>query len=146
MAEHEQDEALIKDVIKVVESGWNSGNGEAFAAPFAEHADYVPPNGQRDQGRDRIAAGHQHIFSTIYKGSRITYDIESIRFIRTDVALAHAKHHLQFEHNGSPREAWSRSLWILAKDEGRWQVEAFHNTMIVSPQEYMSRLDAGGHS
>src|SRR4029453_3398732 len=35
--------------------GWNIGSGEAFAAPFAEEADFVAFDGERFRGREEIA-------------------------------------------------------------------------------------------
>lgn len=40
------DEKTIRNLIQDVENGWNNGDGDAFAAPFAEDADYVVVNGR----------------------------------------------------------------------------------------------------
>jgi uncharacterized protein (TIGR02246 family) len=56
-------------VLKQLEDAWNSANGDAFGAPFAEDADFVTIRGEHYTGRVAIAKGHQAIFDSIYKGS-----------------------------------------------------------------------------
>lgn len=126
----EQAEVAIRDVVKRVEAGWNAGDGEAFAAPFAEDADYVIVNGMHERGRATIAQGHKYIFSTIYKGSNNTYTVEDVRFLRPDVAVAHVHHVLKFNAGETTQEVQARSTWVLTKNDGEWRIDAFQNTPI----------------
>jgi uncharacterized protein (TIGR02246 family) len=126
----EQNEAAIRDVVKRVEAGWNAGDGEAFAAPFAEDADYVIVNGRHERGRATIAEGHKYIFSTIYKGSNNTFTVEDVRLLRPDVAVAHVHHVLKFYAGETAQEAQARSTWVLTKTDGEWRIDAFQNTPI----------------
>src|SRR5688572_2268197 len=84
-----EDRSAIHAIVSTLERGWNSGSGIEFAAPFAENSDYVVINGMHLKGRRDNAAGHQRIFDTIYKDSRLTIKIENIRMLRPDVAIAH---------------------------------------------------------
>jgi uncharacterized protein (TIGR02246 family) len=125
-----EDEQAIRDIAQRLEEGWNSGNGQAFAAPFAEDSDYVIVDGRHIKGRLANAQGHQFIFDTIYRGSTNTMRIESVRFIRPDVAIAHVRHHLKFSRDGQPAESHTRSTWVLTRDKGQWSIAAFQNTPI----------------
>ena len=87
----EPDEAAIRANITRCQDGWNAGDGEAFGAPFAEDADYIIVNGMHVSGRAAIAARHQQIFDTVYRGSHNTFTVEDIRFVRPDVAIARAR-------------------------------------------------------
>ena len=129
--ENEQDRQAIVSIVQSVEDGWNRGDGAGFAAPFAEEADYVVVNGMHAKGRKEIGEGHQRIFDTFYKGSRNELRVESVRFIRPDLAVAHVHAHLRVPHEGGEREAQGRSTWVLLKEEGEWKVEAFQNTPIL---------------
>ena len=124
------DEQAIRDIAQRLEEGWNSGNGQAFAAPFAEDSDYVVVDGRHIKGRLANAEGHQFIFDTIYRGSTNSMEVESVRFIRPDVAVAHVRHRLKFSRDGRPAEGHARSTWVLTKDDGRWSIAAFQNTQI----------------
>jgi uncharacterized protein (TIGR02246 family) len=124
------DEQAIREIARRLEEGWNSGDGQAFAAPFAEDSDYVVVDGRHIKGRLANAQGHQFIFDTIYRDSTNTMGVESVRFLRPDVALAHVRHHLKFSRDGQPAEGHARSTWVLTKDKGQWSIAAFQNTPI----------------
>lgn len=129
------DEQAIRDIARRLEEGWNSGNGQAFAAPFAEDSDYVVVDGRHIKGRPANAEGHQFIFDTIYRGSTNSMEVEDVRFIRPDVAIAHVRHHLRFSRDGQPAEGHARSTWVLTKDQGQWAIAAFQNTPIQPPAD-----------
>lgn len=130
--DHAEDEASIRKIVIAVKDGWNAGDGRAFAAPFAEDADYVIVNGMRIKGREIIAAGHQNIFDTIYKNSQIAATIESVRFLRDDVAVAHIEWHLKYRAGNEARESKSMNSMVMTRQGGRWVIAAFHNTPIGS--------------
>ena len=124
--DYTSEEAAVQEIVSRVCEGWNGGSGEAFAAPFAEDADYVVINGIHIKGRPIIAAGHQQLFDTIYKGSQNTATIKSIRFLRDDVALVHVQWHLISQH----REGKAMNTLVLTREAGSWSVAAFHNTPV----------------
>jgi uncharacterized protein (TIGR02246 family) len=126
----QEDEQAIRDIAQRLEAAWNSGNGQEFAAPFAEDSDYVVVDGRHIKGRLANAEGHQFIFDTIYRGSTNTMQVESVRFIRPDVAVAHVRHHLKFSRDGQPAEGHARSTWVLTRNKGVWSIAAFQNTPI----------------
>jgi uncharacterized protein (TIGR02246 family) len=126
------DEAAIRRIVKAVEDGWNAGDGKAFAAPFAEDADYVIVNGRRIKGRNIIDSGHQQIFDTIYKNSHNTATVQSIRFLCDGVAVAHVEWHLKYLVNGGAREGKAMCSMVMTKQGGRWSIAAFHNTSVTS--------------
>lgn len=126
--DHTEAEAAIRATIKAVEAGWNAGSGDAFAAPFADDADYVIVNGQYVKSRAAIAAGHQQIFDTIYRGSHNHATIRNVRWLREDVAVAHVEWRLRFQQDGTPREAAAMNTMILTQDDGVWHIAAFQNT------------------
>lgn len=123
------DAIAIRSIVAAVEAGWNAGSGDQFAAPFAIDADYVVVNGMYLKGRQAIAAGHQHIFETIYRDSRNTGTVERIRFLTDDVALTHVRWHLKLRPNDSGSTA--RCTMVLTRSAGDWTITAFHNTPVV---------------
>src|SRR5688572_10629342 len=122
------DEAKIRALVKQLENGWNAHSSTQFAAPFAPNADYVVVNGMYIKGRKAIDNGHKQIFDTIYKDSVNKSTIQSIRFLRPDVAVVHVKWHLNY-HN-SDHHAMNTQVYV--KNKGKWMIEAFHNTPIPS--------------
>ena len=126
-----QDEAAIRAIVGQMEAAWNAGDGDAFGAPFTEDADYVIVDGMYIQGRPTIAAGHQQIFSTYYRGSAIRGTVEQIRPLRDDIALAHVRWQLRWQAGPETRDDQSRTTLVLARGAGGWQIAAFQNTPIV---------------
>ena len=127
-----QDESAIRKIVASLQDGWNKGDGKAFAAPFAADADYVVVNGMRIKGRDEIAAGHQRIFDTVYKNSHNTGTVQSIRFLRDDVAVVHVEWHLK---RSPTDEGKAMNSMVMTKEKGQWSIVAFHNTQIASAQK-----------
>lgn len=129
-----EDEAAIRAIVTRLQDAWNASDSKAWAAAFAEDADYVIVNGMRIKGRGVIESGHRGIFDTIYKGSRISASSQSVRFIRDDVAIAHVEWHLKFNDGGTPRESKAMNSIIVTKEKGQWSITAFHNTPILPAQ------------
>lgn len=127
-----EDEAAIRKIVTRLEDGWNAGSGKEFAAPFDEDADYVVVNGLRIKGRKEIDAGHQRIFDTVYKDSRLTPTIQTIRFLSDTIALAHIEWRLK---RADSRETRSMNLLVVTKKNGQWGITAFHNTHVESGQK-----------
>jgi uncharacterized protein (TIGR02246 family) len=124
--DYAKEEAAVREIVSQVCEGWNVGSGEAFAAPFAEDADYVIIDGRYIKGRPIIAAGHQQIFDTVYKGSHNTAMIKGIRFLRDDVALVHVQWNLILQQG----ENSSMSTLVLTREGGSWRIAAFQNTHV----------------
>ena len=141
---HTADEHAIADIVARTEAAWNKGDAAAFCAAMAEDVDFINVLGEHHQGRDTVARGHQFIFASIYKDSRVRYTVERVRFLRADVALAiiHATLISRLPPNAiasaerqarideEMHESQARPTMVLAKNDGRWQIVAFHNTTI----------------
>ena len=59
------DAAQIEAAIASLADAWNRHDGHAYAAAFAEDADFVNVLGQRQRGRAEITARHLELFRTI---------------------------------------------------------------------------------
>jgi uncharacterized protein (TIGR02246 family) len=127
-----KDEAAIRQVVRQVQDGWNTHDGKAYAEPFAEDADYVIVNGLRAKGREEIEKGHIELFTGFYKDSRNIAAVQSIRFLRKDVAVVHVEWSLEFQKNGETKKVRAMNTMIMVKENGKWEIVAFQNTPIQS--------------
>jgi uncharacterized protein (TIGR02246 family) len=134
------DELAIRALTKSLAEGWNKGSGAAFAAQFAEDADYVVVNGNYLKGRQQIASGHQQIFDTFYKGTRLWIEIKSVRFLKPDVALMHSVSRVlkPGESETAVRPAALQSF-VITKHGGVWLIDSFHNTPLPEPSSSPSK-------
>jgi uncharacterized protein (TIGR02246 family) len=116
-----------------LEDAWNAWDGAAFAAPFADDADFVNVLGMHARGRDAIAAGHDGIFRGIYAESRVRYTVEAARLLAPGVALARL--HASLTVPAGPMEGThdGRITLVLMHDGGEWRIAAFQNTFIRDP-------------
>jgi uncharacterized protein (TIGR02246 family) len=133
-------------LVAALEDAWNRGDAAAFAAAFTPDAYFVHILGHHGAGRDAIRAGHNAIFTTIYRGSTTRIEVEDVRFPMPDVALLRLKNHLDYGDGGLPRRVVSRPSVVLTRRDGAWQIELMHNTLIFneSQPEAVERL-LGSH-
>lgn len=69
ISETRANEQALSALFQQIIDGWNQGDGQAYAAPFTEDADYVIVDGKHVKGREVIAFGHQYIFNTVLKAA-----------------------------------------------------------------------------
>lgn len=129
-----EDESAIRGLVQKMQDGWNEGDGVAFAAPFAEDADYVVVNGTHIRGRKAVAAGHVQIFNTIYRDSHNELKVEQIRPVRPDVAIVHVHAHLTVRVESVMEETDARFTAVAVKTDGKWEFAAFQNTRLWEPR------------
>lgn len=127
------DRAAIERVVGQLEAAWNAMDGAAFAAPFADDADFVNVRGDHAHGRGAIEAGHAGIFRSIYAGSTNEYVVEDVRLLRPDVALTRVRARLRVPQGPLAGEYDARYSAVLTREPNGWQVASFHNTFIAPP-------------
>jgi uncharacterized protein (TIGR02246 family) len=86
--------------------------------------------GEHFRTREAIAKGHQAIFSTVYKGSVVRYDVTGARAIAPAVLLAHVKTKLTVPTGPLAGEHRSMFSIVLVQDQDNWRITAFQNTLV----------------
>lgn len=110
---HGAEEAATRALYQALMDGWNEGSGASFAAPFAEDTDLIGFDGTHLKGRDEIASFHQTLFDKWLRGTRLTDEVDSVRFLTADAALMHAVGGIVMAGNrsslwnGIPSRRWS---------------------------------------
>lgn len=131
-----QDETTIRALLQQTLDGWNGGSGAAFAAPFAEDADFVAFDGSYFKGRKEIAGFHQVLFDQWLGGTRLVGKVRSVRFLTGEVAVMHTvggtvmagQTDLEPERN-------SIQTMVVTRQDSEWRIAAFQN----SRAHYMGR-------
>ena len=121
---------VARDFYAHIEKAWNAADGAAFGEPFAADASFVDIRGQAHDGATAIAAGHQGIFDTVYRGSTVQYDLDMARNITDSVVLTRANATLAVP--GGPLAGTFHSLLtaVLQQTGEGWVAVAFHNTLV----------------
>jgi uncharacterized protein (TIGR02246 family) len=120
-------EQEIRGLVEAFAEGWNAQDGRACARPFAEDADFINIMGLKARGREIIGRGHEEILATVYLGTKLNWTLESIRFVRPDVAVGDVTLRLQ-KGNGAPFPMPATSAGFVAtKESGQWSIAVFRN-------------------
>lgn len=136
-SQSQADRAAIQAIVQDEQDAWNRGDAHSFAAHFAPDGSFTNIIGMQTYGVEPFFQQHQHIFSTIYKGSHNELKLGKTRFIRPDVAVADVDSTLSHFVSvppgtplGSDGAVHTRLQLVLSKDNGTWQIQAFHNVVL----------------
>ncbi len=123
--------AVATGLLAEMERAWNRADGRAFGAVFAEETDFVNIHGTHIRGDQTVIGdGHQAIFDTIYAGSTVEYRLELAREIAPGCVVALAASTLVCPGGPLYGTNHSRMTLVLAEEDDRWAVTAFHNTLV----------------
>ena len=120
----------IREVMDRFMDAWNQHDAHAFAAVFAEDADFTNWRGTGASGRSKIEDFHAPLFATVFKNSHQSYTDLKIRFIRDDVAAVDVRWEMTgvADPQGNPRPDRQGLLsFVMTKEGGRWQIAVMHN-------------------
>jgi len=127
------DEAAIRRVIADQTAAFN--RHEVDRALFTEDADFVNAQGIWLKRAADIERARKAQFQNALKAAAIKLLDVRVRFVRSDVAIAHATYSGMIGLDGlmmPPHE--ELGLRVLAKTNDRWLVTAFHITTISARQ------------
>ncbi|MFL5894919.1 MAG: SgcJ/EcaC family oxidoreductase [Thermoleophilaceae bacterium] len=130
-------EGAIRALYRQIVDGWNSHNGDAFAAPFADDGEMIGFDGSRVSGRDRIAAELGRIFAD-HETAPYIVKVRGVRALGADAAVLEAA--AGMIPAGSSDIEPSRNAWqtlVAERRGGDWQVVLFQTT----PAQYHGRPD-----
>jgi uncharacterized protein (TIGR02246 family) len=124
---HTQDEQDIRRLVVAFVDGWNAGDGDACAHPFAQDADFTAVTGARARGRDLIARGHTEILSTVFRGTALSATVNEISFLRPDVAAADVTFRIAPMADKPWLPPFSSCGVVATKEGGAWSIALFRN-------------------
>jgi uncharacterized protein (TIGR02246 family) len=124
----------VTRLLEIIATGWNAASGTAFASAFADEADFINIMGLHARGREVIARGHDEILSTIFRGTRMIAVVDSVRFLRPDVAAVEATLSLQ-RADGQPFSLGdsrvpmpsTKASYVATKEGDAWSIAVFRN-------------------
>jgi len=122
-----QDEQAIRGLVAAFVAGWNTADGNACAAPFAENADFTAVTGARARGRDLIARGHSEILSTVFAGTVLSASVNDIVFLRSDVAAADVTFRIAPMAEKPWLPPYSSCGVVATKERDVWSIALFRN-------------------
>jgi uncharacterized protein (TIGR02246 family) len=107
---------------------WTDGDAQAYGACFTADADYVSYDGTLARGRTPMVDSHDRLFRGVLAGSALVGEVESVRFVTPDVAVAHATGSVLMPWRSRlPRRRLSRQTLVAVRTGDGWRFAALHN-------------------
>ena len=126
-----RDESTIREIPQKIAAAWNTGSGSRIAAVYADDGTLVAGDGKLTQGRSQIARYHDEQFAAFLKGTRLSVQVKSVRFLSPGVALMRTEGGILWPGQSelAPGNQGIQSF-VVVKDNGVWRVTLFQNTRI----------------
>jgi uncharacterized protein (TIGR02246 family) len=137
------DEQEVRQAVNGFAETWNRHDMAAFGRLFAPDADFVNVAGDWWKGSQAIQMHHAYSHGTIpadtqgeplvyygiFKTSTMRFNEIDVRFLRKDVAVAHASWELLGDAR-TPNPRHGLFTFVLNRQDGGWLVAAAQNTEI----------------
>lgn len=132
------DRAEIRSVAMRQAHTWNRHDAKAYAALFTEDCDVVNVVGWWWKGRSELEQKLTQAFRFVFRESRLTITEVDTRFLRPDVAVAHARWKMVGARTpaGIPEPREGIQTLVFTKQSERWLISAFQNTHSVPERPF----------
>lgn len=124
------EENSIRLLLARLYDAWARGDGDGYAACFAQESDYITFNGMHLRGRAENAELHGALFRSVLRDTKLLAEIESVELLSDGVALVHTV--------GSGRKK-SHQTYVLVKTDAGWLIRSFQNTRVQPFSTWMTR-------
>jgi uncharacterized protein (TIGR02246 family) len=121
------DEREIRLVFSQQAEAWNRHDAPAWAASFAEDADFTSSLGATTHGRGAIVALQATLFRGALAQSVLKTSVIDVRLLDKDTAVVRSSSELEgvgFATTFGPGNGTYRSLVVLRRDSARWTIAA----------------------
>ena len=129
-ADQSADETAIRALEVRQPEAWNKHDAKAYASLFTENGDCVNVVGWWWKGRTEIEQKLTDAYVYVFKESTLTVTNVDIRFLSSDVAVAHVRWTMTGARTpaGIPVPQQGIQTHVLQKQNGQWLIAAFQNT------------------
>ena len=125
-----KDEQAIQKVLTDFVAAWNRHDMKAYSDLFTEDADVVVISGKHMKGRNEIFTYHDGLHKGVFKERTLTARWKDLRFIGADAAIGHIAFAGRSNSGDERRNTTALATVALVKQQGRWLIAAFHNTLL----------------
>jgi uncharacterized protein (TIGR02246 family) len=123
------DDAALKEVVAEFSNGWNTHDAHAMCASLADDIEWVNWRGEPLGSRQAVENEHARLFADLYKNTRRTDTVKSIRYISPELAVVDDYWTMTGARKRDGSEWPYRagySNFLMAKRNGRWIVIVSH--------------------
>jgi uncharacterized protein (TIGR02246 family) len=131
------DEKDVRAIGRQLQDAWNKGDARMLADSFLTDGDYIGSTGRTARGRAEVEKAFASQWSGIYKGTKLTHTVTSVRFVRRDVAIADGAFDITGMRDSGGKPLGTRSglsTLIAVKKGDRWYVAALRGMVPSLPE------------
>ena len=132
-----EDEKDVRVLGRQLQDAWNKSDAKMLADMFLTDGDYISSTGRTARGRDEVEKAFASQWSGIYKATKLTHTITSVRFVRRDVAIADGAFDISGMRDSGGKSLGLRSglsTLIAVKKGDRWYVAALRGMVPSVPE------------
>ena len=122
-----KDETAVRDIVRQYVDAREARDPKAVSSLFTADADQLVSSGEWRLGRDNVVSGS--LASSSQTGGKRTIDVERVRFVSSDVAIADGRYSITGE--GNERRMWS--TFVMVRSSGSWRIAAIRNMLPAAP-------------
>src|SRR6185312_8932980 len=122
-------DAAIRDVVKKYVDARQHMDAAAVQSLFTADADQLVSSGEWRKGRAAIVRGT--MASSERTGGKRSIEIESVRFLTPEVAIADGRYELSGLAGGKTRRMWT--TFVIVNSPTGWRIAAIRNMLPAPP-------------
>ena len=122
---NQRDDAAVRAVFDQVYAAFAANDADAYVTAYTDTVSCVMP-GAYLPGRDALHAAMKQLFAGPLAGARGTFDIQSIRYLGSDVAVVISRGVVLLAGQTTDADPWL-DTWVLSRDGDSWLVASFHS-------------------
>ena len=128
-AQSSPDDSAIRELVRKYVAARELADPKAIEALFTRDADQLVSSGEWRKGREGVVAGT--LRSSQSTGGTRTINIETVRFLSPDVAIADGRYQIAGLEGGSTRNMWT--TFVVTRESGEWRIAAIRNMLPAPP-------------
>jgi uncharacterized protein (TIGR02246 family) len=127
----EEETTAIRDLETQQQEAFNQHDAKAYASLFTEDGDCVNVVGWWWRGRPEIEQKLTAAFAFVFSDSVLTITDVDVRFPTSDIAVVHVHWRMTGARtpDGLPKPEKGIQTQLLQKQNGKWLIAAFQNTL-----------------
>jgi uncharacterized protein (TIGR02246 family) len=119
----------IEDLLQQTVTAWTAHDADAFARLYTADASVILADGTYLRDREAVRAYMEAGFQGRLKGTSGVDEVESIRYLGPDAAVAISRSGF-IAPGGDKPAAMRRATWTLVRNDEGWRVAAYANCPI----------------
>ena len=136
------DDKDIRSIGTQVQDAWNKHDAKMLADLWLTDGDYVSSTGRTATGRAEVEKAFAAQWAGVYKGTKLTHTLTSVRFLRKDVAIADGAFEISGMKDATGKSLATRSglsTLVAARKGERWYVAALRGMVPSVPEGTASK-------